>query len=176
MFRRKYLVIATLAALLTVAGACTSDTLDNGGGADVIMEILVLDNPPVTATLDEATQVCTFTIEDWNVDIANEPKNALALAPFNDLVLIRVVINYTWLSGPGGGLSTPQRIVGLGGVTIPAATSGQVTFSPIAFDDLSLANAGRTANLILTFEARTVEGTPVSRTVLRQLNVEACAA
>ena len=95
MFRRKYLVIATLAALLTVAGGCTGDTLDDGGGADVIMQILVLDNPPVTASLDEATSSCTFTVEDWNAIPAYREALAQHLgedgtAPFRAAVAARM--------------------------------------------------------------------------------------
>ena len=45
----------------------------------------------------------------------------------------------------------------------------------LTFDDLNIGLAGSTANLTLTFNAVTVEGTTVTTTVFRQLSVESCA-
>lgn len=70
---------------------------------------------------------------------------------------------------------TPTRLVGLGGVVVPVGETAQVEFSPIAFDDLSLALSSSTANLTMTFDAITIEGTRITQVVLRQLHVEACA-
>ena len=174
MFKRTPLALLALIPLLVTAG-CTNDTLDDGDSADVIMEVLVLSNPPVSAALDTMTGACTFTITDWSFDVAAEPKNALADPPYNDIELISVSIVYDWLNDALDAGQVNPRIVGLGGTTVPAGASAQVAFQPIAFDDLTLGHSGSTANLTMTFVGRTVEGTTITKVVLRQLNIESCA-
>jgi hypothetical protein len=163
-----------LAAVLLVTAACTSDALDDGTGADVVLEVVSLENPPVTAQQAQGGVGCTLTVEDWTATLEAAPKNSLAgTPPFNDIILIDVVITYDWIDP---GLSTPTRTVGLGDTRIPAGGISSVTFAPIAFDDLDIAQQGHTANLSLLFRARTVEGTTIGDTVSRQLFVEVCAA
>lgn len=172
MFRMKRYLVVFLLPLLLFAVSCTNDSLDDGSGADVIMQILSLDNPAVTGQVAAGGGGgCSFTVGDWTANVGNAPKNELATPPFNDIVLTDVDIVYAWINP---GLTTPPRNVGLGNVTIPALNSSQVTFQPIAFDDLSLAHAGSTANLTMTFRGFTVEGTSLTTTVLRQLSVESC--
>jgi hypothetical protein len=174
MFGKKRFLISLMAASLLAAAGCTNDFLDDGSSADVVIEVAALTNPPVTAQQAEGGVGCTLEVVDWVATIANQPKNELAggeSIPFNDVVMFTVTISYSWVSG---GISTPTRVVGLGNVTIPAAGTNDVTFAPIAFDDLTLATLGRTCDLTLTFEARTVEGTRITKTVQRQLFVEAC--
>lgn len=173
MFAKTRWYAPLLAAVLLMAAACTNDSLDDGGSADVVIEVFGLTNEPVTAQEDQG--FCLLEVVDWVATIQNIPKNSLAgaeSAPYNDVRLINVTIEYAWIDP---GITTPTRVVGLGDVTIPANGSNSVSFAPIAFDDLTDATRGRTCNLTLTFEARTVEGTRITDSVQRQLFVEDCA-
>jgi hypothetical protein len=164
--------IPVLAAVLLVTASCTNDALDNGTGADVVLEVVSLENPPVTAQQAQGGVGCTLEVEDWTASIEAAPKNSLAgTAPFNDIILHDVTVTYNWIDAA---LSTPTRVVGLGDTRIPAGGVSSVTFAPIAFDDLDIAQQGHTANLDLTFRATTVEGTTITSTVNRQLFVEVC--
>lgn len=176
MFNRKSWMTLALAAVLLAATACTGNALDNGSSPDVVIEVVTLQNDPVTA--QEAEGFCTLEVVDWTATIANLPKNSLAggeSVPFNDVVMFSVIIEYydhddndrvNLLFGP--------RVVGLGDVAIPADGSNTVTFAPISFQDLGNVSLGSTLNLVLTFQARTVEGTTIRDTVERQLFIEAC--
>ena len=97
MLKNNTLLISSLAVLLLFAAGCTHDTLDDGDSADVIIEVAVLSNPAVTAALDTTTGACTFTVEDWTVEVANRPKNESVSGPFNDVEMISVNISYNWL-------------------------------------------------------------------------------
>ena len=114
----------------------------------------------------------TFTLTEWSFDVRNEPKNSLASTVFNDIELLNVSIEYAWDAGVPG--PTGPRVIGLGNTTIAVASQASVTFTPITFDDLSAAVAGRSATLTLTFNAQTIEGNPLSKTVTRTLNIEPC--
>jgi len=190
-----WLAVATLAALATGL-SCTGNALDDSDSADVILEVLQLDNPPVEVQCTLATdgqcsvsgsvcttnadcqagvevcirnQLCQLEVADWDASIAAKPKNSLAISPYNDLILQNVTISYAWIDTVQ---FTPVRTVGLGNVVIPAESTGQVAFAPISLDDLTPALGGHTANLTLTFNAITVAGDRVSQTVGRQLHVE----
>lgn len=186
----------TLALVVLLAFACTNDSLDDGDSPDVVLEIGSLDNSPVTAAVSQGLCAgdgttacaadaecalvggpclggCTLEVVDWTGTASNVPLNALAgSSPFNDIILESVTIVYDWIDDAA---STPTRVVGLGSVTVPAGGSNTFSFAPISFQDLTGVE-GLTANLALTFNARTVEGERV--TVVddapRQLFVEAC--
>jgi len=164
-----------LAAVLVVAGAaCIPGGIDSGSSADVVLEVTALDNPPVTGQVQGTA--CAFTVEDWTATLQNQPKSELATtSPFNDIVLVDVDIVYTFINAA---IVVPMRTVGLGDVVIEAGGSNTVGFAPISFDDLlsNPAIQGSTANLELTFHARTVEGATISDTVYRQLFVETCSS
>lgn len=193
--KTKWLAVALLAVL---AGglSCTGNDLDDSDAADVILEVVSLENPPVEVRCQLATegqcsvsgavctsnadcqpgvevcilnQLCQLEITDWDATIGTRAKNSLAISPYNDLILQNVTISYAWIDV---GLATPVRTVGLGNVIVPVDSSAQVSFAPIALDDLSPGVEGHTANLTLTFNAITVEGTRLSQTVGRQLHVE----
>jgi hypothetical protein len=165
--------LALLAVTLLLVGGCTNDSLDNGSSADVVLEVEMLENPPVNAALDQTTGVCTFTVEDWRFSAFNLPKNTVTedSSPYNDISMISVTVGYLWVNGA---LATPTRTFGLGGVAIPVGETAEVTFQPIALDDLSIAYAGSTANLDLTFHARTTEGTDIITRVARALTINSC--
>jgi len=196
--KTKWLAMATLAAL--AAGlSCTGNDLDDAGAADVILEVIDLQAPPITAQRSTATdgqcsvsaiacqsnadcpiteacvrqEVCTLEVTEWTADLRNQPKNTLGVGVYNDIVLLNVVINYAWLDPT---IVTADRTVGLGNIIVPAEQTASVTFFPIASDDVN-ANAdieGSTANLTLTINARTIEGTSIRQSVQRQLQVEVC--
>jgi hypothetical protein len=183
-------------AVLAISLSCASNNIDDPDSADVILEVEQLENPPVetqcslspdgqcsvsgTVCQDNSdcasgvevcvrNQICQLTVTDWTARIGAQPKNTLAIPPFNDLILQNVAIHYEWLDAA---VVTPDRVVGLGNTVIPAQSSSQVSFSPISLDDLAVVPGGRTANLTMTFNAITVEGTRVTQTVGRQLHVE----
>jgi hypothetical protein len=193
--------LLSMVVLLVLLGtvSCTSNDLDANGSADVILQVLAFDAPFVTAqrqtstsgtcslggTLCQSNQdcgvnevcarvdVCILTVEDWTVTFQAAPKNDLAIPPFNDIVMTDVTINYTWVDPS---IVTPPLVVGLGNITIPAQGSNSVLFPPISSDAINnnAAIEGATATLQLTFRGQTVEGTPITQVVLRQLVVEIC--
>jgi len=168
---KTWVVVAVLAVVAVGSTSCTNDALDDGSGPDVILEVLTLENPAIEGQLDAG--VCTLTINDWSATLLAAPKNTVATPPFNDIVMVDVVIAYEWLDPA---LTTPTRTFGLGNVVIPASTSSNVTFPPIALDDITPDKIGRTANLLLTFRARTVEGTTITDTAARPLSITCVAS
>ena len=163
-----WLIVAALLSLVTAA--CTNDPLDDSGAPDVILEAGTLDNPPITATVDLLG--CTFTVETWSIAFRNEAKNVIAASPFNDVVMDSVQVSYFWFDGA---LSTPTRTFGLTG-TIPTNSEQTIDFPPMALDDLSLAFASSTANVVLLFTAHTVEGTTIRLQTSGALNVNSCTS
>lgn len=194
----RLLAVGLLAVLLGTA-SCASTDLDDDDAADVVMQILTMNSPAVTAqrqsttsgtcsgvgTLCQSnsdcpinevcvrTDLCTLEVTDWSVTIQAAPKNSLAGTPFNDIVMIDVTITYSWVNP---GIVTPQFVVGLGNVTIPAAGTNQISFPPISSDAINTNPLieGATANLTMVFRGRTVEGTEIRQTATRQLIVEIC--
>jgi hypothetical protein len=171
-----------LAAVLLAAAACTGNALDNGSSPDVVIEVTTLENSPVTAQQaeGEGETGCTVEVVDWTATIENLPKNSLAggeSIPYNDVVMTSVIIEYyAYDDNDRVNLLFGPRVVGLGDVAIPAGGSNTVSFAPISFQDLLLnTTEGSTYNLVLTFQAATVEGTTIRATVERQLFIEACA-
>ena len=165
--RNSWWLIVLTGFALALSG-CSGNSLDDGDSPDVILEVSSAETPPVTGSLNMG--VCTFQVADWILTMRNRPKNAVAAAPFNDIVLDSVEVEYAWLSGA----VTPTRTFGLAGVTVETDAEAPATFQPIALDDLSLAFEGTTANLTLRFFAHTVEGTPIRATYLATLSVSSC--
>ena len=165
----KTILMIPAAVVLLLAGACTNNALDDIASADVVLEILSFANPPVTADADPMTGGCTLTVTDWVVSLSNEPKNSLAGGLGNDIAMIEVLISYDFPAG-----SPAPRIFGLGGQVIQTGASGNVTFPPIALQDLGAALLATTGSLLLEFRAQTLEGTAINMLVTRPLSVEAC--
>ena len=168
MKARKTWWLIALTGLALAIGGCSNDNLDDGDSADVILEVATADTPPVEASLN--MDECVFSVEDWIFGMRNRPKNSLAAAPFNDIILDEVEVEYNWFSGA----VTPTRIFGLGGVTIETDSEAPATFPPIALNDLSPAFEGSSASLTLTFRAHTVEGTSIRARHTATLAVNFC--
>jgi hypothetical protein len=197
IYLKSILLLALAVALLVPA--CSSQSFDDGDTGDVFMVFTSFDAPPVRANRTTQTQgtcsisgalcdvnadcglnevcvrasECLLEVEEWTVNVAAEPKNPLAIEPFNDIVMRTVDIVYTW-SNPA--LASPPQTVGLGNVTVPAGGSATVTFPPIQSDVINNDPAfeGASANLLLTFTGRTIEGTTLRQTAERQLIIELC--
>jgi hypothetical protein len=197
IYLRSILLLALAVALLVPA--CSSESFDDGDTGDVFMVFTAFDAPPVRANRTTQTQgtcsvsgalcdvnadcginevcvraaECLLEVEEWSVTVGAEPKNPLAIEPFNDIVMLTVDIVYTW-NNPA--LASPPQTVGLGNVAIPAGGTGTVTFPPIATDIVNNNPAfeGASADLLLTFTGRTLEGTTLRQTAARQLIIELC--
>jgi hypothetical protein len=189
----KTILMLPVATVLLLAAACSGNGYDDGGGADVVLEVINWTTPPVTAATNTAgfcslttaiactgsadcpsTEVCniggcTLTVVDWAVGLANMPKNALAAGPANDIAMIDVTISYNFPFG-----NPLARTFGLGGQAIPMGGSGTLTFPPIALQDLDPLMVSSTGSLLMTFRGQTVEGTSILLTVARDLSVEEC--
>ena len=172
MFGKQRWLNLLLALLVLASLSCVSGPLDDGDSADVVLEILTMTSPPITGT--ENNGVCVYTVTEWTANVTAVPKNSLATSsPFNDVIMVDMLIDYTDIDGnPLPGI--PQRTQGLGDSTVEAGGTQEVTFSPIAFDDLLTLPPSSTVQLTMTFNARTVEGTGISDTASRWLNVEDC--
>ena len=188
-------ICLTVLLLALVYPACTGNELDDADSADVIMQITSMESPSIRAQRQQTTtgtcsntgqlcesdsecgigscvrvSVCILEVEDWTATIAATPKNALAATPFNDIVM--------WVNDALDGIVPPQNI-GLGNVNIETNSQNSVTFPPIPSDPLNTSSGptpfeGATANMTLTFNAVTVEGTRIRQTALRQLIIEIC--
>ncbi len=116
--------------------------------------------------------MCQLEVTEWGITFRNQPKNHLGIGVYNDIVLLSVDISYTWLNPL---ITTQDSTVGLGNTIVPAEQSATVQFFPISSDAIAGGAAqGLTADLVLTINARTIEGTTIRQTLSRQLQVEIC--
>ena len=189
----------TLAAILILlAASCAGNGLSDGSSADVVLQIEQMQTSPVSATPETGTGTCSIsgsgctinadcplvgeqcqgasgcklTATEWNVSFRNEPKNTSAESPFNDIVMQQVEVTYTWaVAGP----TVTAGIIGLGGVTIPVSETAESRFFPITSSALlDPAVEGNSADMIMNFRGRTVEGVEVNLTTRALLFVEDC--
>lgn len=167
-----------LAACLVVAlGGCTGSALDDGDSADVGLFVQTMTVPPVTTSPSPDCTTPVFTVPNATATLLNQPKNASATSPFQDVILQDVVISYQWDDEAAPGGITPTRVVAISG-TVQVGKTGTVQFIPIFLGDLTPDREGHSANLTLTFRGRTFEGRPVasppSDTAGTVLSVNAC--
>jgi len=194
----KLLLAIALLAMLVGAASCADGDLDDDDAGDVVMSISALTAPPVTAETQSTDgtcslsgspcqssaecsqnevcdrgQACTLEVTNWSATILAQPKNSIALPPFNDIVLQDVTITYQWVNP---GIITPPFVAGLGNVTVPTGGTNTVQFPPISSDAINNNPAieGSTAQLTLVFRARTVEGAEILQVATRSLVVEVC--
>jgi len=200
MWRWKLSALCLLALVLViVAGACTSDSLDDGDSADVVLQVVSLEPTAVTAQRETGSGVCSFsgaactvnsdcplgetctgaggcqlTVQDWQASFTNLPKNSVAItSPFNDIVLDHVEISYLWqIPGP----VIAEQVIGLNAVTVPVNGQASASFPPISSAAVNNDPAveGNTADLTMIFRGTTVEGSGVSVVAQGQLNIERC--
>ncbi len=201
--RRPNLWWILLGIAVLAAPGCSDSDIDEGDSANVLLQILEIDNPPVQGSvqvgscsvtsapcLDSAdcdpndpTDICVIgpttaecVITEWSATLQNKPKTDLAIeTPFNDIVLQDVTISYTWENGfVMDAVTVPL------GITIPANTSKVVTFFPLTADDLAALQDSLptpiplSATLTMTFRGQLEDGVDLSRTAGTQLLVEAC--
>ena len=197
--KNRLLLAFALLAMLVGAASCADGDLDDDDAGDVVMTVNAFTAPPITgqrqagnsgtcsvsavvceSSLDCAQnevcvlpQVCFLQVQNWSATIAAQPKNSVALPPFNDIVMQDVTITYQWVNP---GIITPPFVTGLGNVTIPTGGANTVQFPPISTDAINVNPAiqGSTANLTLVFRARTIEGAEIVQTATRTLIVESC--
>lgn len=129
---------------------------------NVVLEIQTLTSTPVAGTVSPTTGGCVFTITNSSATFGNKPKNSLAgtsTAPFNDIVLQRVIIDYVWDDGAAlSGVS-----FGVGG-TVPAGGTVAAQFPIVNATVLSsgaVSRDGHTATLSITAFGMTITGEPI---------------
>ncbi len=199
MRRAKLVGIGLLALAALAAAGCTGNDVDDGDSADILLQILSLDNPAITEgggagacsvtgapCLDsgdcdpaDPTDVCVFAdacvITEWSATLANEAKSELSGgSPFNDVFMEGVTIEYAWANG----FAMAPLTVPLAS-TIVAGSTGQAQFFPITGEDLAALRAAfpaqsRSANVTVTFRGRIAGGEVATVSAGSQLFVEAC--
>jgi hypothetical protein len=162
--------ILAVAAVLVLAGLSCNSLVDDPESPNVVLEAENLTIPPVTAARDTTTGTCTITVTNASATFKNKPKNEPAgNAPYQDITLFRVVVDYTW--DP----SLPplaSREFGIGG-SIPANGSATAQFAVI--DPLDIGPyLGSLATLTLTFSGRVVSGETVTFRTGGFLTVNSC--
>ena len=195
MYREKKWCVLLLAALALAATACTSNDVDESE-ADSVLEVLTIDNPPVTGEINNGTCSISGTecltndncpdfetcippivagecvVTEWSATVANKPLNEGGdVTPFNDITVTSVTISYT---NPDGSTYAPTRTIPVS-ATIEAGATAQLTFFPIALGDL--AASGVTVYVQLDFNAESVVGNEVETAGLggEQLVIGTCA-
>lgn len=149
------------ACLVAALGGCTGSALDDGESADVGLFVQTLTIPPVTTSPSPDCTTPVFTVGNATATLLNQPKNATAASPFQDVILQDVVITYQWDDEAAPGGITPTRVMAISG-TVQVGKTGTVQFIPILLGDLTPDREGHGANLTLTFRGRTFEGRPVA--------------
>ncbi len=135
---------------------------------NVVLEVDTLQIPPIqgtTSTSGPNTGTCIFTITNASASLKNKPKNALATgsdAPFNDITLQSVTVDYVWDDGAALG----GQVFGIGG-TVPAGGSVSAQF-PLANSTVLSSGgplgtrAGHTASLSIQVHGVTVSGDTIA--------------
>lgn len=191
MMRRSKL----LWAILLIVGAlgvasCADSNIDDGDAADILLQVLGVNNPAITGNVDLGTcsisgtdcltndncpigEVCNppiagdCTIAEWSVQMDNVPKSSGAgTSPFNDVVLATVTIMYS--GGYAADVVLPL------GVTIPADSSASVSFFPLSIADLTAGGDNTSVDLTMLFAGVTISGDSVAVATAAQLIIEDC--
>ena len=184
--------ILWLAVVLLAVPACTENDLDESD-SDVVLEVVNATTPPVTGDVVLGTcslsgtdclttdncpegEVCNLPppgsseclIPQWSFNLANRPWSSGAIeSPYNDVVMDRVDVVYTWSDA-----SVTTGSIGLAGVTIPANGQVNVSFYPIGTDDFLFDDT--IVNLGLRFLGDTIAGQDVDFVANAQLFIEDC--
>jgi hypothetical protein len=149
-----------------LAVGCTSNSVDDGDSANVLLEVVDVQNPPITGSVETGSctvsgnvcltiadcdpqnfpgDQCQFDpggegcqITEWSANLANVPKSESAALgdPFNDIVVESVEVVYAWDSGFVNGPVTFPVAA-----TIPVNATAAVTFFPMTNADLAALGA-----------------------------------
>lgn len=148
---------ALLAVGLVLAlQACAEGTVDDGDSANVVLVIGTFPPiPPITTTNEEG--VCVFQLPTGvSVTLVSLPKSELAESPMSDAVIDSVSVTYSWDDGLVVG---PVEMSAAG--LVPCDAQGTVSFLPIRYGDMTADRAGHSANVMVTFRGKLVDGTAV---------------
>jgi len=130
---------------------------------NVVLEVSTLNITPITGTRSSTTGACVFTITNASATFNNKPKNSLSgtsVAPFNDVVLRSVIVDYVW----DDGAAVLGQEFGVSG-TVPSGGSVTTQF-PIVNNVVLTSGVnprdGHTATLSLRVFGITVAGESVT--------------
>ena len=171
----KYRFVFAVALVVFAALPGCNTNIDDPKSAPVVMEVRNVQIPPITASLDATTGLCTVTLTNGTATVVDSPKNGEAItSPFNDIVLKGVTITYVWDDGLGNPGPVTYGVAG----SVPANGTATAQFAFISQTDLSQAGGrfGHNAALVMTFFGSVVEGAPVSVTTGGTIVVGSCAA
>lgn len=184
--------VLTMMLGLALLPACIGNSLDDGDGADVVLEVVALQTTAVTGDVQTGTcaaggtpclssfdcaqndtcdidlsdQECRVT--DWSMQLRSVPLNASATtSPYNDILVSSIQVDYS--DATFAVLWT--RVIPVTCTVAPSATQS-CRFTPINFADLTLDNT--TLNMLAIVRGRTVSGEAVSANFGAQLNIEDC--
>ena len=147
------------AGLLLATLSCAHGPIDAGDSPDTVLLVTQITAvPPVTTAFDATTSTCLFTVTNVTATLANRPKNASAGAggPFLAVTMDTVDVSYVW-DDPTLPI-IPPRTFAIGGTANPNGTV-QVSFPPLALEDIHVVYAGHTAtSLNMVFHGHTVTG------------------
>jgi len=161
MRTNKKLIARTV--LLVAAGWFAGCNGNIDSEPNVVLEVSTLNITPVTGTRSSTTGLCVFTITNASATFNNKPKNAVSGpsdAPFNDVVLRSVIVDYVW----DDGAAVLGQEFGVSG-TVPAGGSVSAQFPVVNNVVLSsgvVPRDGHTATLSLRVFGVTVAGENVT--------------
>jgi hypothetical protein len=157
MSMRTLIPLLALAVVPLTLTGCNGGDVDDPDDSNAVMEVTQTTVSPATISGDISDGTCVLTVTNTTSTLANKAKSGPAEgAPFNDIVLQSLTIQYTW-DDPA--IVTPTRTFSLGG-TIPAGGTASVQFPPIALGDTSSAMIGHSVNLFMIFRGVQVSGEP----------------
>jgi hypothetical protein len=163
----RFLMALGVLGAVALSPACNS-ALDDPDTADVVLEVVTITAQPIEAQDDGSG--CTFTIQDWNAQLRNEPKSELATqSPFGDIRLVRIDATYDW--GNDGSVEQTAALPVSG--TVQAGGTQAVQFTPIPLEYLA-GRDGQSASMGMLWVGETYDGNPVTTWTSRMLVVNSC--
>jgi hypothetical protein len=169
----KNLTLLVLSGVVLATAGCVEGDLDNPNSAEVYLEVVLTESPPVRCQTQAGANL--ITVEEWSASYANVPKNSLAeTSPFNDIEIISVTINYDF-PDINPAVWPPEREIPSPGTIIPDEEQ-QLTFEPILFQDLDVGLLGTSGILQMTIKWTTPSDTKVyTKRVGEVLMIESCS-
>lgn len=167
----KGLLTWACAALLVVAVSCTGNALDDGGSANVVLQVQEVTIPPVQSQPDPVGGGCVFLLTEATATLNNVPKSDFEEgSPFADIIITSLTISYVWddpaITTPP--YTTSERVV------IPVDGTNQVKFLAIPLTELDVTKEGHSAELTMLFRGHTEAGSAVEAVGGGVLIVNSC--